>query len=58
MEAASSVQETLSEELTEAQQEQAALNTQLMRVSQDRDRLATAVSTAHIRYNKQLEAMR
>ena len=52
------MQETLSEELTEAQQEQAALNTQLMRVSQDRDRLATAVSTAHIRHTKQLEAMR
>lgn len=51
-------QETLSGDLVEAQQEQAELKSQLMRVSQDRDKLATAVSTAHIRYNKQLETMR
>lgn len=58
VEAASSVQDTLAGDLVEAQQEQAALSSQLMRVSQDRDRLATAVSTAHIRYNKQLDSLR
>lgn len=51
-------QETLRRELFEAQHGQAELSSQLMRVSQDRDKLAKAVSTAHIRYNKQLEAMR
>jgi len=52
------LQETLAVDLAEAQQEQAELNSELMRVSQDRDKLAQAVSTAHIRYNKQLETMR
>jgi hypothetical protein len=51
-------QETLAGDLVEAQQEQATLSSQLLRVSQDRDRLAAAVSTAHIRYNKQLESLR
>ena len=58
VEAAGSVQATLGQELHEAQAEQATLSTQLMRVSQDRDRLAEAVSTAHINYKKQIAALR
>ena len=52
------LQETLAGALLAAQQEQAELSSQLVRVSQDRDKLAKAVSTAHIRYNKQLEGLR
>ena len=57
-EAAGNVQATLGQELHEAQEEQATLSTQLMRVSQDRDRLAEAVVVRHCASSREMRRRR